>query len=301
MPHLLSQQYFSSGFPLHLVEVSQSAIEAHSHEFFEMVYVRRGHGAHFIEGVAYPIRAGDLYVISPGETHFYAPVENSTLRIVNVLWMPPLVEELLRASSLDSLRGAWKLLYVEPLLERETPFAHRLHLSGRAAFRVESLLDEMRREQIAAAQGCEVLLRHLFCALLVLLSRAIDAQGGEHRVPAIAPQQAVVSRAIEYIEDHYAQSVRVENIAAHANISAGRLAHLFKEHAGCGLIEYLHEFRVARACAALLAGDTPIGEIAADVGYNDLRFFNRAFRRRTGCNPTEYREFFRASEPKKYA
>jgi AraC-like DNA-binding protein len=287
--HLLAQSYFSSGLPLHIAEIQQSALSAHSHEFFEMVYVRRGQGAHYIEDTPYPISAGDLYVISPGEKHFYAPVGDSTLRIVNVLWMPSLVEELLRASAFAAPGGARKLLYVEPMLQRATPFAHRLHLAGGTAFRVESLLDEMRRELIAAAPDCEVLLRHLFCALLVLLSRAYNEQKGEVprvRRPAVTPAQSVAARAIAYLESHHTRQVRVEEVAAHVAVSSGRLAHIFKERAGCGVIEYLHEYRIARACAALVQDDLAVGEIAAEVGYNDLRFFHRIFRRRTGCNPT---------------
>ncbi|MBV9469616.1 MAG: helix-turn-helix domain-containing protein [Abitibacteriaceae bacterium] len=299
MDHLRSHQYFKSGFPLYIAEVRQGPLGEHSHEFFEMVYVRSGRGAHFIDGVPYPIQAGDLYVISPGEQHRYAPLEGSALRMVNILWMPALVEDLLHADSrLDgTLEGAMKLLYVEPVLRRETRFAHRLHLTGSMAYRVEVLLDEMRREQAAAAAGCELLLRHLFCALLVLLSRAYDAQStvatsNANTRTGISPQQMIVSQAIEFIEEHYAKPIRVADVAAHTALSPSRLAHIFKDCTGRGLIEYLHDFRMARACSALQSSTLSVSTIATEVGYSDLRFFHRVFRRHTGCNPTQYRQHF---------
>jgi AraC-like DNA-binding protein/mannose-6-phosphate isomerase-like protein (cupin superfamily) len=302
MTHLRARSYFSSAFPLYIAEVQQAAIAEHSHEFFEMVYVRRGRGWHFIEGERYPIQTGDLYVISPDETHGYAPLEGETLQIVNILWMPSLVEDALRAAAKSrardassSLSGARQLLYVEPMLRRETRFTRRLHLAGRAALRVELLIDEMRREQMQAAAGCELLLRHLFCALLVLLSRAYDEQNERSRVrsetaPRVSTQEAIVARAIEYIEENHASALRVADVAACVALSPSRLSHVFKQHTRRGVNEYLHEYRIARACAALMESKAAVGEIAADVGYSDTRFFHRVFRRHTGCNPTQYRE-----------
>ena len=305
MGQLLARQYFASSFPLHIMELQQEAVSEHSHDFFEMVYVRRGRGWHIIEGERYPIQAGDLYAISPGETHGYAPHEGEALQIVNLLWMPSLVDGALRGSSREkksrlnadasthnaqTLEGARRLLYVEPLLRRETRFAHRLHLSGRAAHRVELLIDEMKREQTLAEPGSEILLRHLFCALLVLLSRAYDQQiAKSKKEKSPTPQDKIVARAIEYLEENYAQDVRVADVAAHVALSSSRLSHVFKESTRRGVNEYLHELRVAKACAALLNSELPIGAIAADVGYCDARFFHRMFRRYTGCNPTQYR------------
>jgi AraC-like DNA-binding protein/mannose-6-phosphate isomerase-like protein (cupin superfamily) len=305
--HLRARQYFSASFPLYIADVEQTAITEHSHEFFEMVYVRRGRGWHFVEGERYPIKAGDLYVISPDEKHGYAPLQDEPMHIVNVLWMPALVEDMLRAASKtrkprnvsthnndNSLSGARQLLYVEPMLRKETKFTRRLQLSGRTALRVELLLDEMRREQVQAAAGCELLLRHLFCALLVLLSRSYDEQNERVRnrieAPRVSQQDKIVSRAIEYIEENYAKPLLVSQVAAHVALSSSRLSHVFKEHTRRGINEYLHEYRIARACTALMESKASIGEIAADIGYSDTRFFHRVFRRYTGCNPTQYRQ-----------
>jgi AraC-like DNA-binding protein/mannose-6-phosphate isomerase-like protein (cupin superfamily) len=305
--HLRARQYFSASFPLYIAESQQTAMAEHSHEFFEMVYVRRGCGWHFIEGERYPIKAGDLYVISPDEKHGYAPLQNEAMAIVNILWMPSLVEDVLRATSRTrgradsstrsgekSLSGARQLLYVEPVLRKETRFTRRLQLSGKTALRVELLIDEMCREQAQAAAGCELLLRHLFCALLVLLSRSYDEQNERAltriEAPRVSPQEKIVSYAIEYIEENYARPMRVSEVAAHVALSSSRLAHIFKQHTRRGINEYLHEYRIARACTALMESNAAVGEIAADVGYSDARFFHRVFRRYTGCNPTQYRE-----------
>ncbi len=290
---LRSREYFDAGFPLVLMTIDQSAIAEHAHDFYEMVYVRRGRGTHVIEGVPYPIRAGDFYFLRPGEGHFYLP--DGPLKLVNILWQPILVREILRAEE--------ALDFLKPLLRsraRRTAF-RRLHLSGSAAFRVENLLDEMQREfEITradkSAKSSHALLRHLFCALLILLSRA--AQAGS--TPSLKPTQIneqsaaqdTVARAIAYLENHAAQSVRVSEVAAHVSLSAGRLSHLFKAQTGRSVIEYLHELRLEKVCSDLRESALTIGEIAGTAGYNDTRFFYRVFRRHVGCSPTEYRARF---------
>lgn len=291
MKRLLSNQFFSAAFPLHITDIRQDAIAEHSHDFYEMIYVRRGHGTHFIEGKPFPIRAGDLYVISPREKHHYAPAGDG-LRIVNVLWLPALVQDLLRADA--ALSNALQLFYIEPVLRRGKRFSHHLHLSGSTAYRVEVLLDEMKREQASDAPGSHLLLRHLFCALLVLLSRAHETQkpATPQSTPAHASQQTIIARAIEYIEAHHASSIKVSDVAAHVALSQSRLSHIFKQHMQRGIIEYLHEYRLSRICAELLSSDAAVQELAQEAGYSDLRFFHRVFRRHTGCNPTQYRQHF---------
>ena len=292
---LRSREFLNAGFPLVVAEVDQPAAESHAHDFYEMVYVRRGRGTHIIEDHPYPIRAGDFYFLRPGESHSYLP--DGPLKIVNILWQPDLVREIMRADKDSSLT------FLKPLLrtraKSQTVF-RRLHLSGSAAFRVENLLDEMRREIASAsgdasAMGCHAMLRHLFCALLVLLSRASAAASTpakSDRANKETNAQLAIARAIAYLEQHSSETIRVTEIAAHVALSPGRFAHLFKTHTGRSPIEYLHELRLEKVCAALRESTLPIQEIAGEAGYNDPRFFHRVFRRHAGCNPTEYRAQF---------
>jgi AraC-like DNA-binding protein len=76
-------------------------------------------------------------------------------------------------------------------------------------------------------------------------------------------------------------------------MSPSRLAHVFKEHTRRSILAYLHEFRIKKVCSELLSSDAAVSELAFGLGYGDLRFFHRVFRRYTGYTPTEYRRIFR--------
>jgi AraC-like DNA-binding protein/mannose-6-phosphate isomerase-like protein (cupin superfamily) len=295
-PVLRSREYLQAGFPLYIDELEQKAIHSHAHEFFEMVYVRRGRGTHVIGNQNFAIRAGDLFIIHPQEPHQFEPEPGTTLRIFNVLWEPKLVRQLLRAR--DTMLSSASLPYIEPLLKPGTKFLHRLHLSGSDAFRVEVLLDEMHREiesalEGKAAPGCHVLLRHLFCSFLILLSRAQE-KTSRRSTPAKsstqrASQQDTIARAVSYLEDKMCQAVRVEEVAAHVALSPSRLSHLFKAHTGRSVIRYLHELRLEQANQLLLESTLPAHTVASECGFGDARFFHRVFRRHFGCSPQQWR------------
>lgn len=290
--HLLNEEFFTSDFPLHIAEAQHGTLESHCHEFFELVYLISGQGLHRIGSHSYPIQAGDVYVISPNEPHAYFPRDDGSLRIVNVLFLPSLLDESLMHSA--AAAGLTKLLYIEPLFRVEARFAHRLNLQGALAYRVEQMLREMCQEQQAKAPGYVLVLRNMFSTLLVLLSRAYEHHLTQTGVePEFTRRHAVVEAAMAYIEAHYTEPLSLMDVAQHTAMSSSRLAHLFKEHTRRSILAYLHEFRINKVCSDLLTSDTAVSELAFGLGYGDLRFFHRVFRRQTGYTPTEYRRIFR--------
>jgi AraC-like DNA-binding protein len=297
MLHLLNADYLPVGFPLRVTPARHGTTGVHCHEFYELVYVIGGRGTHSIGDSRYPIRTGDVYVISPNEPHAYDSMAGVELRIVNVLFLPAILDESLLSG--PTLSGLARLLYIEPLFREEARFTNRLNLQGAPAYRVEMLLQEMEEEQETRAPGYELVLKNTFCTLLVLLSRAYEqqivCQGAELE---FTRRHAVVEAALRYIEAHHTEPLSVADVAQHTAMSASRLAHLFKEGTRRSVLAYLHKYRINRICAELLRTDAPVGELAASLGYGDLRFFHRVFRRHTGCSPTEYRRVFRAASPK---
>lgn len=89
-----------------------------------------------------------------------------------------------------------------------------------------------------------------------------------------------------------AQPLSIEEVAADQGVSARYVRKLF-ETVGVSFANYVTERRLARAHALLterLRTPAPISAIAYDVGFGDLSYFNRAFRRRYGATPSEVRD-----------
>ena len=82
-------------------------------------------------------------------------------------------------------------------------------------------------------------------------------------------------------------------LVGHVETPERTLKRRFKAATGATLIDCLQNLRLEAAKRLLEAGQLPVDEISAEVGYEDASFFRRLFRRRTGLTPSQYRRMFR--------
>jgi len=98
-----------------------------------------------------------------------------------------------------------------------------------------------------------------------------------------------LSKALDFIEAHYAEPLALPTVAKIAGLSASRLAHVFKAQVGMTMTAYLSMVRVKWAELYLKNSRMRITETAFQVGFGNLSHFNHVFRATTGLSPTEYR------------
>tara|TARA_R110000823_G_scaffold132777_1_gene261148 strand:- start:7335 stop:8429 length:1095 start_codon:yes stop_codon:yes gene_type:complete len=104
-----------------------------------------------------------------------------------------------------------------------------------------------------------------------------------------AVRDARVERARAYIETHFCEAFGLDAVAEAANLSASRLASLFRAQCGLSVLAYRDELRMAQAARMLRAGQQGIAAVGAAVGYADPAYFSRTFTRYLGVSPREYR------------
>lgn len=97
-------------------------------------------------------------------------------------------------------------------------------------------------------------------------------------------------RVTNYIGEHYSEGVSLEEVAEATGISRYYVSHLFKELMSTTFVGYVNELRLNRAAMLLVTTDSPIIEIAALSGFNNLSNFNRAFKLYFNRTPSSYRK-----------
>lgn len=137
-------------------------------------------------------------------------------------------------------------------------------------------------------------------ALLLETPRAW--QSGYAAEPPEATHEDARIRAVqEWTFHNFTSPVRVETLAERAGMSPRTFARRFRAATGESPVGYLHRLRI-NAARHLLENDLKsVQEVCRMVGYDDVAFFRRLFKRYTGSAPRQYRERFGVSPPETVA
>ncbi|WP_111412241.1 GlxA family transcriptional regulator [Billgrantia lactosivorans] len=128
-------------------------------------------------------------------------------------------------------------------------------------------------------------------ALLLETPRVWQA-GYAAEPPDATHEDRQIRRAQEWLFHHFTEPVRIEALADQVGMSSRNFIRRFKLATGETPTGYLHRLRVNAARHLLENEQQTIQQISRAVGYDDLAFFRRLFKRYTGLSPQRYRECF---------
>lgn len=107
------------------------------------------------------------------------------------------------------------------------------------------------------------------------------------------PDSRRVQKIYNYINDHYKEEIRLEDLADIIGMTPVALSRFFKLRSGKTIIDYIIDIRLGHATKMLVETTNSIIEISYECGFNNLSNFNRVFKKRKRCTPTEFRKNFR--------
>ena len=101
-----------------------------------------------------------------------------------------------------------------------------------------------------------------------------------------------VAKVKEFISIHYAEDLRLEDLAALVGMTPSAFSRFFKQHTTRTLSDYIIDVRLGNAARLLVDTTTSISEISYACGFNNLSNFNRIFKARRGYTPRDFRALF---------
>jgi len=180
---------------------------------------------------------------------------------------------------------------VMDLIGSANPVAARLS-AGEAA-EAEALFLALEREDARQALGAGDMIRLKLLELVILLVRARHAVAPARPGPegkAAAPLRFHAAEAMGYIEEHCADALTLDGLAARYAMNPSYFSRRFHEECGMSVVECVNQARIRKSCLLLKRTEASVLEIAFAVGYNNLSHFNRYFRRLMGMSPRDYRK-----------
>jgi AraC-like DNA-binding protein len=95
-----------------------------------------------------------------------------------------------------------------------------------------------------------------------------------------------------FIDDHYDSEIKLKDLADVACMSEAAMSRFFKLHTGRTISDYIIDIRLGNAARLLVDTNRSVADISYQCGYNNLSNFNRLFKRKKGCSPKEFREYY---------
>ncbi|MBI5394039.1 MAG: AraC family transcriptional regulator [Verrucomicrobia bacterium] len=248
---------------------------------YEFALVLEGEGHTEWDGRKHPFAAGDLLYYRPYRWHNFASTGPALLRhiVVHFDYSPRLRQPRWRKSSPPPdivIRGTvpfplqTRLPARSPLLGMFKQITECNVDSAWGRFRAKGILVEILHELVTGPFS---------------IRRAVAGD----EPPADAVNRERIRRALEFIDQHYAEPLTLPQMAARVGLSPTHFLRTFKMVMGRTPIEFLIRIRIREAKRLLGDVRLSVGEVGYRVGYNDPHYFARQFRTSDGLSPREYR------------
>ncbi|MGI6084998.1 MAG: response regulator transcription factor [Acetivibrionales bacterium] len=130
--------------------------------------------------------------------------------------------------------------------------------------------------------------KELFGYLRIGISDLLTTLFNERRQSVARP----IRNAKQYIQENYMEPITLDTISAIAGFNSSYFSALFKKECGVSFVEYLSEVRIKKSKSLLKETDLSIAEICNMVGYQDIKHFNKTFKKISGVSPAEFRKLY---------
>ena len=245
--------------PLYAVTVGESRPQRTIHRpaginDYQLLYTKSGIGKVRIKEEEFEVREGDVFILPPFTPHEYSPKSENW----DTLWI--------------TYNGS----------VAKTSFAFHGDIRKSGSF--EFFYNKIKRGKNHADWR-----RKTSSALYELLLCLLESENiSKCDIISHAPD---VSVAVQYIAEHYSETVELSKLAELSGLSEGHFCRVFKQYTHMRPVEYITNLRIERAKDLLLERPPlTVAEIAKQTGFSSPSYFSKTFRDKTGVTPETYRK-----------
>lgn len=255
----------------------------HWHDEIEIVYAEKGHCTYYVDFKPYEVKEGDILIIPPTVIHSFEQYENEIFRGVASVFSLDMVNN----NGVDICSTK----YFMPLLNNEITLP--IHLKQEDVFNreVRETLLKLIRCYFEKNEGYELRIKmYLLEFFCYFFEQKLYINNKKH-ISNIKSAESTKT-IIAYIKENYNERITLDDLACLTSQSVYNLSHSFKKSTGQSPLEYINSYRLSIAADSLTKTDTSVLNIAIDTGFNNVSYFNRAFKKKYGMTPTQYRKVF---------
>lgn len=262
---------------LHVNRVAEN-YPPHWHIPYEVIMPTRNGYCVRCTNQEFHLNEGDILIICPGVVHeLIAPSEGERVIFQPAMSRIPLKE-------LEILNS---IISPAILISPETYPSIHTH--------IQTLMHHICDEHFADLPYAEAAIYSHFLEILVCIGRNHAEQTQQSFEAKGSKQKEYMEKFLfisNYINEHFAENLTLEEVASLAGFSKYHFTRLFKQYADTSFYKYLNQKRIAHAKNLLLDPNLSVIEVALQSGFSSLSAFTRMFRIMNNCTPTEFRKMY---------
>jgi len=250
----------------------------HTHDLYHIVLYTRSSGFYLKGGVKHSAEPGTLVIVSPGQPHDFVTLRHSSVYSEITFALASRSGKVLTdpfVTVLNSYTGVIGQLQDEPRLPQAT--------TQDLLILMIQIMDYLQSPSLMSDFYARRALASLFDGIVAhCYSEAIPG--------AALAQDNPILQVKQYIDEHYAEAITAEDLASMSHCSKGHLFRTFKKAFRVSPLAYQQDLRFEAAQKLLRFTSLRCYEIAQRVGYSNIYFFHRQFKKRMGLTPRRYRQ-----------
>lgn len=254
-------------------------VPPHWHDEMEIIYIKKGRGIVNVDFKEYHVSALTLVFILPGQLHSIEQYEDETMEYENIIFD----YSMLLSKKKDSVYEDFLKPLTHGKITVPTVFSQVYPYFNDLVSPIDAC-DEICKTK---PQGYQLFIKSmLFQFFFILDNRCRNLTTPKNNRKAIDKMKII----LKYVENNYANKITISEIADVIGFSESHFMRYFKETMGTSFIEYLKDYRLTMAARLLQSSEDSILNISAEVGFDNLSYFNRSFKARYGITPRQYRK-----------
>ncbi len=245
----------------------RTSLIPHWHEHIELLFFLKG-GCKFVAGgKTFDVSAGDLAIVNSSEVHSFT---SNTLTDYYCLIIYP--------------------AFFSDVEAGELCFQNLIKGDGY----IKDAFCEINEAHASCEVGSDMMQKsHAYRLMAYLMKNYRTERMSEGAREAHNRYIALLDRVKSYIAANYQRHISTEELAGICYFSIEYFCRFFKRMTGRTALAYINEYRTEKAAVLLAETDDPIGEVGAKVGFEDLNYFSRVFKKIKKCSPSEYRNAYK--------
>jgi AraC-like DNA-binding protein len=253
-------------------------VPLHWHEEMEIIYIKKGHGYVTLDFKQYKVSGSTIVLILPGQLHSVEQYDDLSMEYENIIFnvnmLLPRTED---TSSTEFLR---------PLLSGKITVPSIFSVISPHYEALSTCIDSCDEISRTKPDGYDLYIKSKLFEFFYILSNRCRNE----KTPRTSKPLNKIKIILKYIETNYMHKILVADIAKEIDFSESHFMRYFKENMGTSFVDYLREYRLTMAARLLIASDATILSVAEEVGFDNLSYFNREFKKHYGVTPSQYRK-----------